>query len=130
MKQNIIKNRMWLVTAIETFILGCLFVLISNFVDDIPRPSFDVLGMFDNPGFGIILIVIGAITFLIALCDIHIFYLRRIMVFLLTFVWSFYFVIFTIHDILGPHDMPEIITVFAFGMVLRLLVECLWGDRD
>lgn len=131
MIENVKKNRMWLVTAIETLILGCLFILTSNFVDDIPHPHIGpALRVTDSAPLGIVLVAVGTFCLAVCLWDMHRFKARRIMVFLLFFVWMLYCIVFTIHDIVGPNRMPAVITIFAYGVMLHLILEAKWGDRD
>lgn len=110
----------------ETFALGLLFISNGNFIDRPPSaPPF--IANVDDPPFAIALIIIGLYVMFSCFDE-----LRKsnkdLIVFLLLFVWTFYLIIFSIHDLTAPVLLPKFKTIFILFINIRILLEAFWSD--
>ncbi|WP_317695429.1 hypothetical protein [Xylocopilactobacillus apis] len=127
MKHNIIHNRFWFFTGLETLVLGAFFLFAPDILDSGElRQFFDVL---DTTLPAIFLIVVGTFTVVNSAFEVEPDW-HRANVFLLEFIWAFYTAIFVAHDIQGG-DRPIIsLTSILFCAVsLQIFFESWWGDR-
>lgn len=122
------KNRSWFLTGMETFALGLLFIANGNFIDRPPSaPPF--IASVDDPPFAIALILVGLYT-MFSCFDILHHSRKELITFVLLFVWTFYLVIFSIHDFTSPIFMPKFTTIFILFIVIRILFEAFWSDPN
>ena len=126
---NAIKNRFWLITSLETLILGLSFISVNDLIEDIPAFQ-NWLGIADDPRVGAFLVAAGTFGLVVSLWDIHRFWSRRVMTGLFGGIWLAYTVTFAIHDIFGPATFPNWTTILAGAVFIRILAEAGWGDRD
>lgn len=84
---NLIKNRFWFWKALETYMIGGMFIINKNTISfNPPRPSS--LSYFDDPPFIFLMAVVGTFTIVYALWGIENLAYRSIMTGMLTFVWQ------------------------------------------
>jgi len=100
----------------------------GNFIDRPPTtPPF--ITHVDDPPFAIALIIVGLYVMFSCLG-----YLDKsakdIIIFILLFIWTFYLIIFMIHDFTSPVFMPKFTTIFILFIVVRILFEAFWSDPD
>lgn len=117
------KNHFWFLTGFEVFALGILFLETDDFIG---RPP-DFITNIDAPQIAIALVLVGLYS-MIASCGKLKGSVRDIVVFILLFIWSFYFIMFLIHDLAAPVMIPHFSTVFTFFIVIRILFEAFWSD--
>ena len=110
----------------ETLALGLIFLGNNNFID---RPSAApvFITTVDDPPFALALIVIGLYV-MISCLGVLKKPVKEIIVFLLLFVWTFYLIIFAIHDIDAPIIMPNFDTIFISFIDIRILFEAFWSE--
>jgi len=122
------RNHFWFLTGMETFALGLLFASNANFIDRPPTtPPF--IASVDDPPFAIALILVGLYTMFSCFDVLH-HSTKDVITFILLFVWTFYLVIFSIHDFTSPVFMPKFTTVFILFIVIRILFEAFWSDPN
>lgn len=119
------ENRFWTITGFETFILGMLFGLENNFIDQPPHMPVFVKAV-DDPPFAIMLMIVGFYVTLISVSKHFTESNKAVVTFTLLFIWTFYFIIFLIHDIVGPFTIPRYTTIITGFIVLRVMVESIW----
>ena len=120
------ENRFWTITGLETFILGMLLGLEDNFIVQPPHmPAF--VKVVDDPPFAIVLMIVGFYVTLISVSKYFTEANKAVVTFTLLFIWTFYFVIFLLHDIVGPFTIPRYTTIITGFIVLRVMVEAVWG---
>jgi len=124
MYRNIKKNRFWLVTAIETLVLGVSFVSVPTF-DSLPW-----LSLADDPRLGMLLVAAGIFSIVVSLWDIHWNGARRLMTGILAGLWLGYTVMFVVFDLSSPVKFPSWTTILATAVFVRILAEAGWGHRD
>lgn len=122
------KNRFWFLTGMETFALGLLFIANENFIDRPPNaPQF--IASVDDPPFAISLIIIGLYVMFSCFDTLH-HSVKDIIVFLLLFVWTFYLIVFSIHDFTSQVFIPKFTTIFILFIVVRILFEAFWSNPN
>lgn len=110
----------------ETLALGLIFLGTGNFIDrPSAAPAFIIT--VDDPPFSIALMIIGLYVMFSCLRDLKK-PVKEIIVFLLLFVWTFYLIIFAIHDIDAPTVMPGFTTIFISFIDIRILFEAFWSE--
>lgn len=122
------KNHFWLLTGMETFALGLLFITNNNYIDKPPSAPLFITNV-DDPPFAIALIIIGAYVMFSCFDYLHESN-KGLIVFLLLFVWTFYLVIFSIHDFTSPIFIPKFTTIFILFIVIRILFEAFWSNPN
>ncbi|MQS52181.1 hypothetical protein [Companilactobacillus mishanensis] len=127
--KHIRVNRFWVISGLETFILGLLFALENNFIDQPPHmPKF--VSLVDNPPFAIMLMIVGFYVCMTACTHYFSQSTRSVVTFILLFIWTFYFIIFLIHDVTGPFLIPRYTTVITGFIVLRVMSEAMWSKKS
>ena len=127
MLQNMRRNRFWLITGIETLLLGVFFLYAPGFIADI-SPFHSAVNVLDDTFPAILLLLLGGFT-VVSSCfqmkpDWH-----RVNVFVLQFAWTLYAAGFLVRDLSQPH--PPLIglsTIVFWGIVVRIYLESRWGD--
>lgn len=120
------ENRFWTITGLETFILGMFFGLNNNFVGQpLHMPVF--VKVVDDPPFAIVLMIVGFYVTLISMSKHFTEANKAVVTFVLLFIWTFYFIIFLLHDIVGPFTIPRYTTIITGFIVFRVMVEAVWG---
>jgi len=120
------QNHFWFITGAETFTLGIIFILTGNFIDRPPNaPGF--IANVDDPPFAIALIIIGLYVMFSCFDELRKSN-KELIVFLLLFVWTFYLIIFSIHDLTAPVLLPKFTTLFILFINIRILLEAFWSD--
>ena len=122
------QNHFWFLTGAETFTLGLIFIFSGNFIDRPPNAPGLITNV-DDPPFAIALILVGLYT-MFACFDILHHSRKELITFVLLFVWTFYLVIFSIHDFTSPIFMPKFTTIFILFIVVRILFEAFWSDPN
>lgn len=126
--KHIRENRFWIITGLETFVLGLLFALENNFIDAPPHmPTF--VRVVDDPPFAIVLMIIGFYVFVVSSTQRLDIATYTVINFILTSFWTFYFIIFMIHDITGPFLVPRYTTVMTGFIVFRIMGESFLGQK-
>jgi hypothetical protein len=119
-------NHFWFLTGAETFTLGLIFIFTDNFID-LPPNAPDFIASVDDPPFSIALFIIG--LYVMFSCFHYMYKSNKdLIVFILLFVWTFYLIIFSIHDFSAPVLMPQFTTSFIFFIDVRILFEAFWSD--
>lgn len=123
--KHIRENYSWIIDGLEVFLVGWLFLTTDHFIDKFEHtPVF--ITYFDDPPFSIALILIG--TYIILSCFGYLTNSKKeIIVFLLSFIWTFYFIIFLIHDLSAPVFVPRFDTTIAMCLVIRTFCDSHWG---
>lgn len=120
------KNHSWFLTGMETVALGLIFLGSGNFIDR-PSAAPAFITTVDDPPFAIALMIIGLYVMFSCL-GVLAKPVKEIIVFLLLFVWTFYLIIFAIHDINAPTLMPNFDTIFILFIDIRILFEAFWSE--
>ncbi|KRK83477.1 hypothetical protein [Companilactobacillus bobalius] len=110
----------------ETLALGLIFLGTGNFIDR-PSAAPTFIATVDDPPFAIALIIIGLYVMFSCL-GVLTKSVKDIIVFLLLFVWTFYLIIFAIHDFNAPVLMPKFTTIFILFIDIRILFEAFWSE--
>lgn len=121
------KNRFWFIKGLETLSLGLIFLGTAHYIDQPPRAPLFITYV-DDPIFAISLVIIGTYSMLICTSLNVNKRLKSIMIFSLLFIWTFYFVIFLIHDFMAPTFFPHFDTLITFYIVISTWLEVFWGD--
>ena len=125
MKECLIINRFWLTKGLETYMLGVYFV----FRQDLFEPPYhSILNYLDKLPSIIVLLITGTVAILYALTNSGNQKYRALMSGLITFVWMFFFVTFTIRDF-TIQTFISIQTIYAFFVLISTLVEVVVGRR-
>lgn len=114
------ENRSWIITGLETFTLGLLFALENNFIDQPPH-MLNFVRLVDDPPFAITLMIIGFYVTVYSLTQHYGKATKAVVTFVLLFLWTFYFIIFLIHDITGPFTIPRYTTIVTGFIVVRIM---------
>ncbi|CAJ2235097.1 hypothetical protein CPR18618_PPKEINIP_00922 [Companilactobacillus paralimentarius] len=120
------KNHSWFLTGMETVALGLIFLGTGNFIDR-PASAPAFITTVDDPPFAIALMIIGLYVMFSCLGVLKK-PVKEIIVFLLLFIWTFYLIIFAIHDINAPTLMPNFDTIFILFIDIRILFEAFWSE--
>lgn len=120
------KNHSWFLTGMETLALGLIFLGNNNFINR-PSSALTFITVVDDPPFAIALMIIGLYVMFSCLGVLKK-PVKEIIVFLLLFVWTFYLIIFVIHDIDAPVLMPRFTTIFILFIDIRILCEAFWSE--
>lgn len=127
MLKNIERNRFWLLTGIETVILGIFFLYQPGFIAD-ASPFHNAVNILDDTFPATVLVIVGTFT-VIASCFTLVPNWHRFNVTVLQFVWTLYAVAFLIRDINDPRPpMIGIPTILMWAIVVRIFAESRWGD--
>ena len=122
------QNHFWFLTGAETFTWGLIFIFSGTFIDRPPNaPGF--IANVDDPPFAIALLIIGLYVMFSCFDYLHKSN-KDLIVFILLFVWTFYLIIFSIHDFSAPILMPKFTTLFIFFIDIRILLEAFWSNPD
>lgn len=126
MKKNITKNRSWLLTGLETVLLGVFFLFVPDILDSGDYRA--IFNLFDTTLPAIFLIVVGTFTIVNAAFEVEPNW-HRVNVFILEFIWSFYTATFVIHDFqLKGRVFISLISILFFVVALRIFFESWLGD--
>lgn len=126
MKKNITKNRSWLLTGLETVLLGVFFLFVPDILDSGDYRA--IFNLFDTTLPAIFLIVVGTFTIVNAAFEVEPNW-HRVNVFILEFIWSFYTATFVIHDFqLKGRVFISLTSILFFVVALRIFFESWLGD--
>ncbi|MFQ3624099.1 hypothetical protein ACSF83_03560 [Lactobacillus johnsonii] len=121
MWQNLKKNHIWLILALETYGLAIYFILKHS--TGIFMPPGSVLDFLDDPPFILALGIAGTLALIYALWDVHHLFYKPLMTGVLSFVWLMFFGAFLFQDwrngVLGPQSL------LASSVLLTMLGEIL-----
>ena len=120
MINNIRHNWLWLLTAVETYMLAAYFISTNSTGNFTPPPN-SVLDMLDDPPFIFLLGVVGTITLVYSLWNIQHFHYKTIMASSLTFVWLLFLCGFVIHDQLRGNSL-SIPSMYSFFVLIRIVL--------
>lgn len=123
MRNNLHRNWLWFLTAIETYMLAAYFISTNSTGNFTPPPN-SVLDMLDDPPFIFLLGVVGTITFVYALWNVQHFHYKTIMTASLTFVWLLFLCGFVIHDQLRG-NLLSIPSMYSFFVLIRIVITVL-----
>ena len=123
MRNNLHRNWLWFLTAIETYMLAAYFISTNSTGNFTPPPN-SVLDMLDDPPFIFLLGVVGTITFVYALWNVQHFHYKTIMTASLTFVWLLFLCGFVIHDQLRG-NLLSIPSMYSFFVLIRIVLTVL-----
>lgn len=124
MKENLQHNYFWFVTAMETYGLGIFFIV--NHSAGIFLPPGNLLDSLDDPPFIFLLAVVGTITLVYSLWDIHSLpFYKPLMTGLLTFAWLMFFCAFAFEDWqTSKFSMQSMYSFFVlFSIVGQLVIK-------
>ena len=123
MINNLRRNYLWLISALETYGLAAYFIATHSTGNFTPPPN-SALDMLDDPPFIFLLGVVGTITFVYALCNVQHFHYKTIMTASLTFVWLLFLCGFVIHDQLRG-NLLSIPSMYSFFVLIRIVLTVL-----
>lgn len=123
MLNNLRHNWLWVLTAIETYMLAAYFISTNSTGNFTPPPN-SVLDMLDDPPFIFLLGVVGTITLVYSLWNIQHFHYKTIMASSLTFVWLLFLCGFVIHDQLRG-NLISIPSMYSFFVLIRIVLTVL-----
>ena len=123
MINNIRHNWLWLLTAVETYMLAAYFISTNSTGNFTPPPN-SVLDMLDDPPFIFLLGIVGTITLVYSLWNIQHFHYKTIMASSLTFVWLLFLCGFVIHDQLRG-NLISIPSMYSFFVLIRIVLTVL-----
>lgn len=123
MRNNLHRNWLWFLTAIETYMLAAYFISTNSTGNFTPPPN-SVLDMLDDPPFIFLLGVVGTITFVYALWNVQHFHYKTIMTASLTFVWLLFLCGFVIHDQMRG-NLISIPSMYSFFVLIRIVLTVL-----
>ncbi|MQS44234.1 hypothetical protein [Companilactobacillus mishanensis] len=126
MNENLKYNYLWVISGLEVFILGMIFLSNNRYIDRPPHaPSF--VSLVDDPPFAIFLMFFGGLVVAYTITHELKGLPRDLVIFFLSFVWFFYFFIFAVHDITGPFNMPGLKTMISLCILLRTMGQAYWS---
>ena len=123
MRNNLRHNWLWLLTAIETYMLAAYFISTNSTGNFTPPPN-SVLDMLDDPPFIFLLGVVGTIALVYSLWNVQHFHYKTIMTASLTFVWLLFLCGFVIHDQLRG-NLLSIPSMYSFFVLIRIVLTVL-----
>lgn len=118
-----------IISGLETLVLGLYLIYVQNlFGDHRPDMIHRIFHHAQDPWMAGMLIVIGTYAITVALLDVNQFMAKRVALTLMSSVWVAYLVIFTWRDLNG-HGPVGIGTILIGFVLVRLLLEAVWGDK-
>lgn len=123
MLNNLHRNWLWFLTAIETYMLAAYFISTNSTGNFTPPPN-SVLDMLDDPPFIFLLGVVGTIALVYSLWNVQRFHYKTIMTASLTFVWLLFLCGFVIHDQLRG-NLLSIPGMYSFFVLIRIVLTVL-----
>lgn len=124
MLNNLHHNYFWFVKALETYGLGIFFII--NHSSGLFLPPGTLLDYLDDPPFIFALAVVGTLTMVYSLWDVHkLFFYKPLMTGALTFVWLIFFCAFAFEDwYTGQLSFQSMYSFFVlFSIVSQLFLR-------